>query len=158
MRLAIVMTWAMFGFTGAVRAAEPPEQALPVPQPLMIEAPPPPPKVEQAPEPMKVEKAKEAAKKEPAKEPAKTETAEAVPTQGVEPLLPPNPAFVDPRAFAWTQHRLPPPDKPCLEMACQLQMCLGDHRCHRERICDLIFNRPCCPGPGLCGKRCPTIP
>jgi hypothetical protein len=175
MHLAILMTWATFGLTGAVDPVEPPDQSLPAPQPLLIEAPqapmkteqpppPPLPKIEQAP-PSKVEPSKEPAKAEPSKEPAKAEqpkeaakTEPAAPTQAAEPLLPPYPAFMDPRAFAWAQHRLPPPDQPCLEIACQLKMCLGDHRCHRERICDLLFNRPCCPGPGLCGKRCPTVP
>jgi hypothetical protein len=158
MRLAIVMTWATFGFTGAVDTAEPPEQALPTPQPLLIEAPQMPPKVQPAPPPAKIDQPKEPAKTEPAKEPAKTEPPAPVPTQAAEPLLPPSPAFMDPRAFAWTQHRLPPPDKPCLEMAVQLRMCLGDHRCWRERICDLLFTKSCCPGPGPCGHHCPTNP
>jgi hypothetical protein len=91
------------------------------------------------------------------KEAAKTDETAAAPRQGPEPLLPANPSFVDPRARTWTQHRLPPPDKPCLEVACQMRMCLGDHRCLRERICDYLFHWPC-PSQLLFGKFCPNGP
>jgi hypothetical protein len=134
MRLAMVMTWVAFGLSGAVDTQEPPQPVLPPPRPM----------AEAAPEPAKTE-------------PAATEGTATVPQPAVEPLMPPNPAFMDPRAYSWTQHRLPPPDKPCVELACQLGMCLGDHRCCRERICDYLLHWPC-PSLLIIGKCCPPRP
>lgn len=107
------------------------------------------------PQPKEPGKAEEAEKAE-TKEPEKAEEA-AAPKQGSEPLTPPYPAFMDPRAFSWVQHRLPPPEKPCVELACQLRMCLGDHRCLREKICDYLFHWPC-PSQLLFGIFCPRNP
>jgi hypothetical protein len=192
MRLAMLMTWAMFGFAGALYGQEPPPLLLPAPRPMpetakgpaqtektvaapqqtkepgktekAVPAPPQPKdgakadkKVPEPPQPKEPGKADNAEAPPEGKEAAKTEEAAPRPQQGPEPLMPPNPAFVDPRGLTWTQHRLPPPDKPCLEIACQMRMCLGDHRCLRERICDCLFHWPC-PSQLCLGKCCPNNP
>ena len=152
------------------QAPEPPNLLIPEPRP-MAQVPKEPAKTPAPPEPGKTEKEPAKTEKEPAKSPKelpKTEkeaskkekeapkTEEAAPTRThvIEPLLPAYPAFMDPRAYVWTQHRLPPPDQPCVEMACQLRLCLGDHRCPRNRIADYLLRWPC-PSLLLFGKCCP---
>jgi hypothetical protein len=203
MRLAILMTWATFGFAAAVDSQEPPPLLLPAPRPMAETAKEPAktektaPEAPQTKDPASVDKvtpaaqtkdktvpappqpketgktgktapapkeAKDSEKKEGAepatpegKESEKTEEAATKTEQANEPLTPPNAPFMDPRAFSWVQHRLPPPDKPCVEIACQMRMCLGDHRCLREKICDYLFHWPC-PSQLLFGKRCPSYP
>ncbi len=201
MRLAILMTWAMFGLAGAVDSQEPPPLLLPAPRPMpeaakapaktekttpvtqqtrdpasvdkaspapqqtkekMVPTPPQPKEAgktdKTAPEGKESGKTEEGEKTTPeSKESEKSEEAAAKPEQGNEPLTPPYAPFMDPRAFSWVQHRLPPPDKPCVEAAHQMRMCLGDHRCPREKICDYLFHWPC-PSQLLFGKRCPSYP
>jgi hypothetical protein len=104
------------------------------------------------PEPPKdVSKTKEAPKSPASpKDVSKTpETTPPVAKETNEPLTPAYPAFGDPRAYTWMQHRLPPADQPCVEMACQLHMCLRDHRCIRERVIDCVLHCPC-PGKLIC--------
>jgi len=95
---------------------------------------------------------------ETAKDAAKTD--EGAPTRVPETndqIAPAYPGFVDPRAYVWTQHRLAPADQPCVEMACQLRVCIRDHRCLRERMVDWVLHWPC-PGRLIFGKCCPDSP
>jgi hypothetical protein len=149
-----------------------PQQKVPAPPQPQVPAPPPPAKdaakkTEPAPLPPP---AKDAAKKtEPgptlppprpaeAKEAAPTPEAAPEPSKHVlPPLAPAYPSFADPRSFVWTQHRLPPADQPGPDMACQMQLCLNDHRCLREKIIDYIMHFYC-PSRLICGKCCPENP
>jgi hypothetical protein len=72
------------------------------------------------------------------------------PASGTAPLAPVTPAFVDPRTYAWQQRRIPPPDMPGVDAACELGLVLADGRCFRERVIDYVLHWPC---PGRCAQR-----
>jgi len=144
MRLAFLVAWASLLMGSTVAAAEPPlAQDLPAPRP-MADA-----------EKDARQKVKPAS---PTKDAEKSPEEAAPKVKETDDLLTPAySSFMDPRTFAWTQHRLPPADKPCVEMACQLHMCLKDHRCMREKLIDWVLHWPC-PGRLIFGKCCPEEP
>jgi hypothetical protein len=170
MQFAVLLTWAALGFTEPLLTPEPEAQAPPRPKVEASKTPAAPlPSAPLPPIPAPPPPAKEAAKKPEAapvlppprpadsKDAAKAPEAVPQPLRELPPLTPHYPAFADPRASAWTQHRLPPADLPCVELACQLQLCIKDHRCLREKALDYLTHWYC-PNKLIFGKCCPENP